>query len=275
MGQKSNLITLRKSNKPLTLLKDNPIQFLYGLQFLNLFEKLLNKRGAILVHNTLNFVTNQIFLTLRIFFKTAKVMHFRRKKLSSILDSNKTSLNNSTLSNFFIKQFNFIQSNLTVLNIRVLNKDLDKKAIIFFYHKTKKFLNSLFSRRFNLFIDFIKISSLYSVSKINSKSYLQILGQIFRTLPKRQHSKFLFFLKFFFQTIIYTFPKIVKIKKNLLIKGIKFIINGKLKGKTRASSVCLQIGSVPTQSIKKNIEFSRTHVYTVYGAFGFKIWVYR
>lgn len=60
-----------------------------------------------------------------------------------------------------------------------------------------------------------------------------------------------------------------KIKTTL--KGIKFILNGKLKGKTRSSTNLLRIGIIPTQSISKNIKYFNAHAYTIYGAFGFKL----
>jgi ribosomal protein S3 len=59
------------------------------------------------------------------------------------------------------------------------------------------------------------------------------------------------------------------------VLGVKFIVAGRLLGKMRANSSRIQIGAVPTQSVDKYIEFSKLHVYTLYGAFGFKIWVYR
>ena len=101
-----------------------------------------------------------------------------------------------------------------------------------------------------------------------------MLGQIFRILPKRKHTRFIYFLKILFKTIIENDLNKGD-NQTLKIKGIKFIINGKLQGKTRADSSLIQLGSVPIQSIGKDVDFSRLHVYTMYGAFGFQMWVYR
>lgn len=60
---------------------------------------------------------------------------------------------------------------------------------------------------------------------------------------------------------------------NYYINGLKLIVNGKIKGKLRASFSCIKIGSVPIQTISKNIDFAQLHIYTLYGAFGLKIWV--
>ena len=59
------------------------------------------------------------------------------------------------------------------------------------------------------------------------------------------------------------------------LKGIKFKINGKLKGKMRASNNLITYGKIPNQSIGINIEYSLIHTFTRYGAFGMQAWVYK
>ena len=61
---------------------------------------------------------------------------------------------------------------------------------------------------------------------------------------------------------------------NSLIGGIKFSLAGKFKGKLRKSKVFIQEGKVPVQSISKDVEFCKTFVFTRYGVFGFKLWVF-
>jgi hypothetical protein len=60
---------------------------------------------------------------------------------------------------------------------------------------------------------------------------------------------------------------------NFYINGLKLIVNGKIKGKLRSSFSSVKSGSVPIQTINKNIDFAQIHVYTLYGAFGLKLWV--
>jgi ribosomal protein S3 len=55
------------------------------------------------------------------------------------------------------------------------------------------------------------------------------------------------------------------------IKGLKFILSGRIQAKLRSSKEIIQVGKVPSQSIEKNIEFSKIHVYTLFGAFGLKL----
>ena len=273
MGQKSNVLTLRNLKQNLNLITENSKLFLYGFTFLKNFEKLLSKKGILVTERVLNFDNNQCFLNLTTFFRSIKMLNYRRKGFMLKKNLRKTP---SSILNLFSTSFKLFGTNLIVVSLKNLNKNLDKSIVNFFYKKAKRFTGILFARRFNLFIDFLKFSSFFFQSKISSNSYLFLLGQIFRILPKRKHNRFLFFLKTMFQSLVNELPKIYpNVSTTSSIKGIKFIVNGKLQGKTRASSSCIQVGSVPIQSISKNIEFSKLHVYTVYGAFGFQMWVYR
>ena len=272
MGQKTNVLTLRKNKlENLNLNSESTKFFLYGFFFIKHFEKLLLRKGIILASKILNYENGQFFLNITTFFRSTKMISYKRKKL--IYNKPLVSIVKSSIfSNFIKNQFGFFNTNLVILNCKNLNKSLNKFIVVYFYEQIRRFNSILFARRFNLFIDFIKFTSFFVESKITSDCYLYLLGQIFRILPKRKHSRFLFFLKNLFKTIIElnTRTKIVS-----SIKGIKFIINGKLQGKTRASSSSIQVGSVPIQSLEKNVDFSRLHVYTLYGAFGFQMWVYR
>ena len=64
MGQKTNVLTLRKLKPDLNLISSNPKFFLYGFQFLKNFEKFLLRKGVLIVEKTFNFDNNQIFFAL-------------------------------------------------------------------------------------------------------------------------------------------------------------------------------------------------------------------
>ena len=65
-------------------------------------------------------------------------------------------------------------------------------------------------------------------------------------------------------------------KKNykFSLAGLKFLLSGRIRGKSRSSSTLIQLGNVPTQTIIKKIDFASSHVYTLYGVFGIKMWSY-
>ena len=125
----------------------------------------------------------------------------------------------------------------------------------------------MFSRRFSFFLDFIKILSLFSTSQISAQIFLLFLQKIFKNLTKKTHNQFLSFLKTCFTLLIYG------LKSTNSIKGIKLLINGKLKGKPRSDSTLILVGNVSNQTLDSKIDFSKIHVYTVYGVFGLKLWV--
>lgn len=271
MGQKSNIITLRKYNKNLSFLEGGreSKKFLYGLKFFKDFEQLLNRKNMILIEKTMSFVNNQCFFNLSVFYRTVKMSFYKRK-----IFKNFNALTRHTLDSLFFSSFENLRSTFVSLKFDNINQKVNNNLVKFIYQKIGKFSGILFSRRFNLLIDFIKICSLFLEGKVSSRFFLSLLGQIFRVLPKRKHNRFLFFLKHLFQ-ILLDKKELGKISSLSSIVGIKFIVNGKLQGKTRADSSCIQIGAVPIQTLDKNIDFSMLHVYTLYGTFGFRIWICR
>ena len=98
-----------------------------------------------------------------------------------------------TLKTYFFNQFKSLSNNLVSIRIINLNSKINKSSLNLFYKSFKRFVGVLFSRRFNLFIDFLKINSLFLHSQVSTKIYLNLLGQIFRILPKSKHGRFLVF----------------------------------------------------------------------------------
>ena len=272
MGQKANLLTLRKVQKNLSFQgnEKESKKFLYGLKFLSFFEQLLSQKNIILTDRTLNFVNNEIFLNLSFLFKTTKLKNYKKIYQNNI----KISKNRNHITKFFLEEFKIFKNNCILLNLRIINKEINEKIGKIFYNKTKRFIKILLSRRFNLFADFIKATSLFCENKIFIQAYLTLIAQIFRVLRKNTHSRFLLFLRELLHLLTITNNgKRLSLSHN--IKGAKFLINGKLRGKTRSSSSCVQVGSVPIQSLGKKISFAKIHVYTLYGIFGFRLWIHR
>lgn len=275
MGQKGNIFSLRKFNYPTGSLIFNSKLFLYSFNFSNILEKILLKKNIILTGVFSNFTNNQGFFNFSVFFRTSKLIRYKKKLYNFSLPLNKIKQQTPLLSlNKFLKQqFKLFGISIFFITIQTLNKKINKSLVSFFYLKLKQFIKTLFSRRFTLFFDFLKLNSLFCLNFIKAKTYLFVLGQVFKNLQKKKHRIFLDFLEIVFKTIVFHMPAVLQ--NNNSIKGIKFIISGKLGGKARSSTSYLLIGSVPTQSISKNIDFAKIHVYTVYGVYGFKIWVFR
>jgi hypothetical protein len=271
MGQKSNVSTLRVAQKNLSFLENDKEskKYLYGLKFMTLLQQFLNRKNILLTDRTLNLINNQCFLNLTLFFKAARLAIYK-KKISS---KEKQVISYDTITNSLVAELSLLQSSFVSLNLSIVNQRINKKLIRYFYLKIKRFSGILFPRRLNLFIDFIKITSLFYERKISTQAYLAVLGQIFKVLPKKIHGQFLVFSKILL-TLLTSDVKTKSLHLRSCIKGIKLVVNGKLKGKPRSNSHCTQLGVVPIQSISKSIDFTRLHVHTLYGVFGFRIWIY-
>ena len=187
-----------------------------------------------------------------IFFRSNKTLFYRRKGFNSKLKN----FSNDALKSLFFRNFKDSNNNILAIKLVNLNNYLDKELLNSFYRNFKRFVGVLFNRRFNLFIDFLKINSLFLKSKISSKLYLSILGQVFKILPKSKHGRFLVFLKILFKNLI-NISASFKGRNTLPILGIKLLISGRLKGKPRSSTSCIQVGSVPSQSLSRDVDFSK------------------
>ena len=165
-------------------------------------------------------------------------------------------------------KINSINLNLIVLNKRII--------FPFFFKILKKkikfFKKSLFERRLNLYFDFLKLTVLYQTGQVSIDTFVLILGEIFQRLSKRKHGQFLKFIKIIFKNVFLRYQN-KRFFNN--IKGAKFIISGKIKGKLRAKMTSIFFGSVPISTQSKHIQFSKTHVHTVYGSYGIKLWIYQ
>ena len=266
MGQKSILLTLRK-NKNSNLVSLQYKNFIYPIVFLKYLKKLFHQKKIFLINSSFNLVGNQTVLSLQLFFQTVRINKFKR----NILFSKKKIIKFQKFLNIHSEIFSFLKTNLIFLNVVNFNKYIDKSVFLRLFFKFKKYHNILFPRRFNFFIDFIKISVLFLYSKVNVQFYIEILGQIFKILPKRRHNLFLSFVELFFNTLIMDFQQFNVMSLN----GIKFMLCGRITAKPRAKFKYFQVGKIPAQSIEANIQFSKLHVYTFYGVFGLKIWTYR
>ena len=79
MGQKANLLTLRTHKENLNSRSLNPKEFLNSNEFLKNLKKSLDKKGIIVTFSTLNTNANTSYLTLGTFYKTHKLMKYRKK----------------------------------------------------------------------------------------------------------------------------------------------------------------------------------------------------
>lgn len=58
-------------------------------------------------------------------------------------------------------------------------------------------------------------------------------------------------------------------------KGVKVIIAGRLNGVEIARTETLVDGSVPSQTLRADIDYTRGTAHTIYGTLGLKVWIYK
>jgi hypothetical protein len=272
MSQKANLITIRKKNRVELTVHNTKIWVSLYILVENI-GRLFFLKGVWVLKSFCSFDTNLVFLNLFLFYQTFKLSAYKRKIIKKPTNSN-IYLKNKSISTLFQHYINIFGYNFFYFNVFNLNILVDKKKLSILYRELKIFSFNIFSRRFNLFIDFLKITVLFFDNHISLSSYIKIWARIFKNLHKRIHGKFFLFVKASINSVL----KLKLLKKQNDFKsslsGVKFLLSGRIRGKSRASSTLIQLGSVPTQTINKNIDFASSHVYTLYGVFGIKVWTY-
>lgn len=225
-------------------------------------KKLLSNNSQLVQKN------NKIYENHDIFYGTQKLLRykkfylaFKRKKWNKKL-SFKNKLKKKSKIQIKYKSF-FLLNKYTKINI--LNKFLTKGSLIDYYKNSTKWKYALFPRSEALFYDFIKILNLTEKKLIEPRVLLYIFGLVFKTLHKRKHARFIRFAK-------ESFKKSIE-RKVSLIKGVRFILSGRLKGKPRSSIVKYQTGRLILNEVDAKLVNSQLHVYTLYGAFGMKLWI--
>jgi uncharacterized membrane protein len=275
MGQKSNILTIKKRITQELSSTSNIKLFLLSFQFFKILNQLLLKKNFILTEKRLSFSNSQIFLTFEVFARTLKLLKYKKKRKNSTNSISKLNVHGKcfNLLSFVKTQFKSFDYTSIIWQVKVINRFVDKKQLIFLHSKLSHFLRIFFTRRFFFFFDFLKITCLYSSDRISSDTYLFFLAQIFKYLHKKRHTRFLAFVKVLFSLLVFDIPS--QFPSSSFIKGFKFVYSGKIGGKSRSKTGCVLVGNVPTQSISKTVNFSKAHVNTIYGVFGFKLWVYR
>ena len=69
--------------------------------------------------------------------------------------------------------------------------------------------------------------------------------------------------------------KAATLAMNQGVGGIKILISGRLGGSEIARSEKVQVGKVPLQTLRADIEYGFCEAHTTYGLIGIKVWVYK
>ena len=271
MAQKANLITIRKTINTELVVQNTKLWVIF-FKFLDNISRLFFLKGILLTQNYLGLDNNIIIFNFFLFYQNIRISLYRTKMAHLKYNQHLFNVVNKSLLSVLKKYAARYFYNTYIFNLKNLNVLVNKQISIFLYKKLKKFVSSIFSRRYNLFIDFLKITSLFLKEKITLTFYIKIWSRIFKNISKRLHTKFLAFVKTVFLLLL-ELPSSIKITEQFL--GLKFLIAGRFRGKNRGSTKLIALGCVPTQSLAKKVQFASCHSYTIYGTFGLKMWVYQ
>lgn len=237
-----------------------------NIQFTKTLERALKKKNVFCSNSFIRVSNNQQTLFLKLFIRRKKINFLFKKPLRRISSSiiiNSDSFFLTKLSNKTTQQI-LLKCEILRINLLQLRRSarVEKAS---FYKSFLKFRNTLFARRQETFFDFIYIINLVLCKKIKTRIFLSLLAEIFSLILKQKHGLFLFFVKSAIKHII--------TERQSKILGVAFWISGKLKGKPRANIAKMHFGLLPKQTIISNIDYSKTHAYNRYGAFGLKLWI--
>jgi len=267
MGQKAITVTLRKHDERLDRGSLNPKELVNSLLFNELLRRSFEKKGVFITYNNFNLVKNTSFLTMHLFYRTKKLLKLKKIRsrfvyIKNLKDRKLKAKNNNIIATLLKNTF---KTETAIVKTSLINLHLKKEPLFHIYNKVKQFKRSLFARRYTFFMDFIKLTRLFTIKKINVEAYLSSLATIFKGLHKRAHGAFFIFLRIMLHRITKD--------ENSRVLGAKVIVSGKLKGKDRAKWQTTIVGKIASQIISADVHFSKTHLYTLYGSYGIKFWV--
>ena len=219
---------------------------------------------------------NQINLIQKIYLNVLKKRNVKKNKFIKRLWTIFLLKKKINIKENFYKNFDFIEKLLECLNVFtkkklnltvVLHQVNSNNLFLRFKYKTvflkkiiiklRKYSNSLF------FKESLNILSIIIIKKNSAKLISEFLAFQFSVMKKHN-----FFLNFLKRALLL----MVKSKFSL-IHGLKILIKGRLNGKLRAKSKLLLIGKIPLQTIDSKINYATSVSYSLYGTFGFKVWI--
>lgn len=212
----------------------------------------LQKKAIVVSNLLLSNKDKKINIIAHVFYKTSKLRLYKTKS--------KEKLN---LKKDFLNITNLLDTKNVTVTVKNLNLLINERELLVLFDVLKKYSGKLFNKRIYLFCDVLKLLLLISEKKASVWSLIFVLAQAFKPLQKKQHGMFISFLKEIFNYFV---------KNNKLI-GVKIILAGRLKGKPMASFSKLNIGKIGLNTQRANIQNAQTHIYTIYGCFGLKLWI--
>jgi len=218
-------------------------------------SRILYLKGFILHSCKLRYMSESISIS---------IYYYKIISLSSDIESEEGLKNLVTSIEFFLRDKEVI--NLTCCNVFIKFRDINK-YIISKVDLKMDYLNKLFRRNLKdvLFEDLLKVVVVSFLIKDSSRFFIDFL--VLKLKIIKSQNKVLVYLKL----ILIEFLK----KKFFNVLGVKLIIKGRFNKSQRSRKKDIILGSIPLHTLKSNIDYAYSTVYTVVGTFGIKLWICR
>lgn len=203
------------------------------------------------------------------FFKCTFVNNILNKK-NNFKNRNNESINFFFINNFFVKFFSQLFNN----KVYLISSNLEYK----FVSSSLRFLFSRLIIKYRFFFTKIITSGILSSEKFfsslflslltkNFESFFFLLQQLFIKIPLNKHTLLFRFINQIFSSIYFK-----KILDELGIKGLKFVIKGKIGvgGNARSRSTQIKINKFSSSTINNKFYKNKFILYTLTGVLGIK-----
>ena len=278
-----NFLKKYNNNKKLHILNKTKIINSYKWEFLNIYYKKRFKKVI--------FKKKQIKLKLHFKYLKNKIFNFLKKKANLKVKKNNKIFNFNKISSNKLKSAKFLKVNLQ--SKRKINKNQSKNLLKFIKVKIKlqKELENLFKKSVSLklqnvfwklpkqcltkiksikdklskFRSFRGLKDLINIITISSYFFTPELFSDFIACEIETSKKQKFLIKILSFSLKNAFP-VLKI-----LKGVKFIIWGKVEKSKRTRKFISKWGRVNTTNLSFQTDEALTHCFTKYGVFGVRV----
>ncbi len=248
--------------------------FFISLKVIKIINKILKKENILKQKSkykkkkkqTLFFFNRKITLKnsakKRIFYIREKKLNYYKKKWKS---KKKMILNRFNMQLLEVLKVYFNNKIKITLLFQKMNKGSSLRLKNKEAHIFRRIIMQLrYYMKFKYFKELVNI--IIIVLKKKESAQLLVDYLVFQMSLSQQHNKYIRFLK---QSLLLFFKS-----KIASIKGLKFLLKGRINGVARASIRGIEIGDIPRNSLKKSVNLYKSTSYTNNGTLGVKLWVY-
>lgn len=264
MGQKSNLRSFNKSDYRLNFQNSfkGSSEYFYLFKdayYIKHYIRKLFERNRCFVQQC-DIILNSSTSKIIVFISFLSVKPLQKKNLKNKMNNKIQIFKQNAILQRLKKIFNDYGYNLPlVFVLKNLTPEVKKK-----FKENKQFLTKRFGRfrKQPFFRSGILVYLLLNNQKGTSSVLASFVSRFMKLLHRSKK------INIFFQFI----REFVRRSDN--VNGLKIKIKGRFRKASRSRSRVFEKGSLPLQTIKADLSYQSRHIFTSYGVFGLKVWIY-